>query len=123
MRLKFGKNTSEKTISRRKKKVRIRKTVKGSEERPRLSVFRSSKHMYAQIVDDKTGKTLMSISTLKVSADGKSGKEAAKLVGSEIAKQALAKNIKQVVFDRNGFLYHGRIQALAEGAREAGLNF
>ena len=122
MKLKFRKSTSTRRVSRLTKKIRIRKTVKGTEERPRLCVFRSGKHMYAQVINDVTGATLVSASSLALKSD-KSGKELAKVVGAEVAKAALAKKIKDVVFDRNGYIYHGRVQALADGAREAGLNF
>ena len=122
MKLVLHRKTSTKQRARMKNKVRIRKKVNGSDERPRLSVFRSAKHMYAQIVNDVSGQTLAAASSLKLKSDA-SGKEAAQLVGKEIAKQALAKNIKAVVFDRNGFIYHGRIKSLADAAREAGLNF
>lgn len=113
--------------ARIKRQVRVRKKVRGTVEKPRLCVFRSSKHIYAQIVEDTTGKTLVAASTVsKDVAEGQeySGNvEAAKAVGTAIAKKALEQNIKQVVFDRNGFLYHGRIKALADAAREAGLAF
>jgi len=122
MKLKFRKKTAQRTVARLTKKIRIRKTVKGTDERPRLCVFRSGKHMYAQVINDVTGDTLVTTSSLVVKTD-KSGKELAKVIGQEVAKAALAKNIKNVVFDRNGFIYHGRVQALAEGAREGGLNF
>ncbi len=122
MKLKFRKTTSERTVARLTKKIRIRKTVKGTEERPRLCVFRSGKHMYAHVINDVTGNTLATASSLVLKTD-KSGKELAKAVGQEIAKMAQAKNIKSVVFDRNGYIYHGRVQALADGAREGGLNF
>lgn len=122
MKLKFRKKTSERTVARLTKKIRIRKTVKGTDERPRLCVFRSGKHMYAQIINDVTGHTLATSSSLALKTD-KSGKELAKAVGQEVAKLATSKNIKNVVFDRNGYIYHGRVQALAEGAREGGLNF
>lgn len=122
MKLKFRKHTSERAVARLTKKIRIRKKVKGSDERPRLCVYRSTKHMYAQLVNDETGVTLLSSSSLDVKTD-KTGKDLAKLIGADLAKKALAKNIKDVVFDRNGFIYHGRVQALAEGAREGGLNF
>lgn len=122
MKLKFRKNTSERQISRLTKKIRIRKTVNGTAERPRLCVFRSAKHMYAQVINDVDGKTIVTASSLDVKGD-ESGKELAKIVGTELAKRSLAKGIKQVVFDRNGFIYHGRIKALADGAREGGLNF
>lgn len=113
---------------RDKRRVRIRKKVIGTAERPRLSVFRSLKHIYAQLHDDTTGKSLGIVSTqsefLKPQlkeAKGKVG--AAKLVGIEVAKYALSKNITTVVFDRGGYLYHGRVQAVADGAREGGLQF
>ncbi len=122
MKLKFRKKTSERSVARLTKKIRIRKTVKGTEERPRLCVFRSGKHMYAQVINDVTANTLVSTSSLAVKTD-KSGKELAKEIGQQVAKASLAKGIKHVVFDRNGFIYHGRVQALAEGAREGGLNF
>lgn len=122
MKLKFRKQTSFRLVSRLTKKIRIRKTVNGTSERPRLCVFRSGKHMYAQVINDVTGGTLVSASSLVLKTD-KSGKELAKAVGQEVAKLAVAKNIKNVVFDRNGYIYHGRVQALAEGAREGGLNF
>ena len=114
-------------VAREKRQARVRKKVVGSVERPRLCVFRSSKHIYAQIIEDVTGETLASASTVAKGADDTvkySGNvEAAKVVGKLIAEKALAKDIKQVVFDRNGFLYHGRIKALADAAREAGLTF
>jgi large subunit ribosomal protein L18 len=113
--------------SRLKRKVRIRKNIFGTEERPRLSVFRSAKHIYAQVVIDSTGSTIVAASTLspeiRDSIADVEKSDAAKKVGELIGKKALEKNIKKVVFDRNGFLYHGRIKALAEGARESGLEF
>lgn len=110
--------------SRARRKRRIRKNVNGTQERPRLSVYRSTTHIYAQVIDDEANTTLASSSTLVkgVSTDG-TKTEQAKAVGQAIAKACLAKGIEKVVFDRNGFLYHGRIKALAEAAREAGLNF
>ena len=110
-------------VARLKRQARVRKKVRGSSERPRLSVFRSSKHIYAQIIEDTSGKTLVAASTLsKDKALTNCGNvEAAKAVGSAIAQRALEQNISDVVFDRNGFLYQGRVQALAEAAREAGL--
>lgn len=114
-------------VARKKRQRRVRKNVVGSVECPRLCVFRSSKHIYAQIVEDTAGKTLATASTVAKGGDDSvkySGNvEAAKVVGKKIAEEALAKNIKQVVFDRNGFLYHGRVKALADAAREAGLTF
>jgi large subunit ribosomal protein L18 len=122
MKLKIRKHTSERQAARLVKKIRIRKTVKGTEERPRLCVFRSGKHMYAHVINDVTGSTLVTASSLKLKGEH-NGKDQAKAVGAEVAKAALSKNIKNVVFDRNGFIYHGRVKSLADGAREAGLNF
>ncbi len=123
MRLATRKNSSVKDVARQKKKMRIRKKVAGGAERPRLCIFRSSKHIYAQVIDDVTGNTLCAASTLDVEGADNANKNSATAIGKEIAKRAQAKNIKAVVFDRNGFLYHGRVKALAEGAREAGLQF
>lgn len=118
---------AQKETARLKRKVRVRKKIKGTPDRPRLNVFKSSRHIYAQLIDDTRGVTLATASTLidEVTTDLKySGNiEAARKVGAEIAKRALAKNISQVVFDRNGFLYHGRVKAVAEAARENGLSF
>jgi large subunit ribosomal protein L18 len=106
-------------------KKRIRKTVSGTESRPRLSVFRSNKQIYAQLIDDITGTTLVSASSRsKEIADKKVNKtELAKLVGKLVAEKAKEANIEDVIFDRNGYLYHGRVKSLAEGAREGGLKF
>jgi len=110
-----------------KRQVRVRCKVRGSGERPRLCVYRSLSHMYAQIIDDETGATLAAASSLPQEMSGHEGHRgnvaAAKKVGEAVAAKARAKGIKQVVFDRNGFLYHGRVKALAEAAREAGLDF
>ena len=118
--------TNPSAISRDRRKQRIRKTVFGSSERPRLSVFRSAGHIYAQIIDDTSGHTLASASTLPKdlsSFDGHRGNiEAAKAVGKLIAERAKGASVEKVVFDRNGYIYHGRIQALADAAREAGLD-
>jgi large subunit ribosomal protein L18 len=122
IRIKLKNKTSFKTNKRLKNKARIRKKVDGTGERPRLSVFRSGKHVYAQIVDDTTGKTLVAYSTLEGELKTKNV-ETSKKVGAEIAKRALAKNIKSVVFDRSGYVFHGRVKAVADGAREAGLSF
>lgn len=111
---------------RMKRKIRIRKRLSGTSERPRLVVFRSNLHIYAQIIDDMTGSTLAQVSTLTLSKNGEKvacNKAGAEKVGKEVARVALEKNIKQVVFDRNGYLYHGRIKAVADGAREGGLEF
>ena len=116
-----------KIVGRERRKLRIRKKVAGSTERPRLSVFRSTKHIYAQVIDDVTGKTLAHASTLskdlKGTLDDDKKMDAAKKVGALIAKVCKSKGIDKVVFDRNGYLYHGRIGALAQAAREAGLDF
>jgi large subunit ribosomal protein L18 len=110
---------------RDRRKVRVRKRVFGTDVRPRLSVFRSAKHIYAQVIDDVSGKTLAAASTLgkaAVSTDGKKVDQA-KSVGAQIAQVCKEKKIKAVVFDRNGFRYHGRVRAVAEAAREGGLEF
>ncbi|UEG52712.1 50S ribosomal protein L18 [Mucilaginibacter daejeonensis] len=112
-------------LSRRDRiKMGIRKRLSGSAERPRLSVFRSNKGIYAQIIDDVTGKTLVSASSASkdFQANGSKGEQSV-AVGKLIAEKAKAAGIEQVVFDRNGYLYHGRVKQLAEGAREGGLNF
>ena len=117
----------QRQIARKKRQVRVRKKVLGTPECPRLSVYRSGRHIYAQIIEDVSGNTLAASSTLTKETAGSlkfgGNVEAAKAVGKAIAETALDKNIKQVVFDRNGFLYHGRIKALANAAREAGLSF
>src|SRR5690242_16485747 len=122
MRLLLKKKTSKRVVSRQKNKVRIRRKVHGTTERPRLTVFRSGKHMYAQVVDDTNGTTLAAASTVVDKGSGKKS-DLAKHVGQVLAKRALEKNIKNVVFDRSGYIYHGRVKAVADGAREAGLNF
>ncbi len=110
--------------ARKKRTARIRKKVNGSPERPRLVVFRSNKHIYAQVIDDKAGVTLAAASTLALEGDNsRLTVDSAKLVGKKIAEEAIKKSITSVVFDRNGFVYHGRIKAVADGAREGGLNF
>jgi large subunit ribosomal protein L18 len=113
--------------ARLKRQKRIRKKVLGTAQRPRLSVFRSARHIYAQVIDDAQGLTLTAASTLdsqvKNAPKFENKIEAAKFVGKLIGERALDKGIKQVVFDRNGFLYHGRIKSVSEGAREAGLVF
>ena len=120
-------NTSPRLVARLKRKRRVRKNISGNENRPRMSVFRTAKHIYAQIIDDTKGTTLVSASTVDQefkdqNVEGKKV-EIAKAVGNLVGKRALDKGIKQVVLDRNGFLYHGRIKSLSDGAREAGLNF
>lgn len=120
-------NSIKRRQARVKRQVRVRRKVRGTSERPRLSVFRSSKHIYAQIIEDSTGRTLVTASTVnKEVAEGLENTgniAAAQAVGQALAKKALENNINQVVFDRNGFLYHGRVKALADAAREAGLAF
>jgi len=118
--------TAIKTITRIKRQVRVRRKVRGSGARPRLSVFKSARHIYAQLIDDTKGITLASCSTLSPGAEALSftgNAKAAEHVGKQIAGIAIEKGIKSVVFDRNGFLYHGRIKVLADAAREAGLLF
>ncbi len=122
MKLRVSKHTAAKSANRLKKKIRIRKTVKGTSERPRLCVYRSNTHIYAQIINDDSAKTVLTVSSLSLETKA-SGKELAKVVGKAVAEASLKQGIKNVVFDRNGFIYHGRVQALADGAREAGLNF
>jgi len=114
--------------ARLRRKKRVRKKIRGTPETPRLSVFRSSKHIYAQIIDDTHARTIVDASSLskdiKARIQSKGGnREGASIVGEYIAKRALEKGIKKVVFDRNGFLYHGRIKVLAEAAREHNLEF
>ena len=114
-------------VGRERRKLRIRRKMSGTADKPRLSVFRSAKHIYAQVVDDAAGKTLAHFSTLskdvRDSVKESNKTDAAKAVGSAVAKALLAKGVKKIVFDRNGYMYHGRIKALADAAREAGLKF
>jgi large subunit ribosomal protein L18 len=118
----FTKVDTNKQRLRRHKRVRAK--ISGTAARPRLNVFRSNANIYAQIIDDENGVTLLSASTLDKDFDGYGGnKEAAKAVGAMIAKRALERGITEVVFDRGGYVYHGRVQALAEAAREGGLKF
>lgn len=118
---------SDKNKARLKRHLRIRKNISGTSARPRLSVFRSAKHIYAQIIDDITGVTIVQASTLdpelKTVVTNGGNIEAARQVGTLVAKRAINNQLKQIVFDRGGYLYHGRIQALADAAREAGLEF
>lgn len=123
MRIRTTKHTATRAVAREKKKLKIRKRVIGSAERPRLCIFRSSKHVYAQVIDDASGVTLASASTLDTDGVSGANKDACAAIGKEVAKRAVAKNIKQVVFDRNGYLYHGRVKSLADAAREGGLEF
>ncbi|QVK09556.1 50S ribosomal protein L18 [Mycoplasma mycoides] len=112
-----------KAEARKRRHFRVRQKVVGTAERPRLNVFKSNTNFYAQIIDDTKGVTLVFASTLKMDLKSKSNTLAAQKVAEEIAKKALAANITQVVFDRNGYLYHGKIKAFAETARENGLKF
>jgi len=117
-------NKLDKNKARLKRHRRVRKNISGTAERPRLNVFRSSRHIYAQIIDDTLGRTLVSASTMDKEFNEYGGNtEAARKVGEMVAKRAIEKNIKSVVFDRGGYVYHGRVAALAEGAREGGLEF
>ena len=120
-------NKKSRALVREKKHRRMRNHLSGTAERPRLAVFRSNNHIYAQIIDDTVGNTLVAASTMekeiKASVEKTNNVEAAAAVGTAIAKKALEKGITTVVFDRGGFIYHGKVQALADAAREAGLDF
>ncbi|MCP5468504.1 MAG: 50S ribosomal protein L18 [Deltaproteobacteria bacterium] len=116
--------SSKKFEGRLRRKFRVRKKIYGTQERPRMTIFRSLKHLYVQIVDDSEGKTLASASTQeKNSSINGSNVEGAKKLGKLIAEKAIASNVKSVVFDRNGYIYHGRVKAIADAAREGGLEF
>jgi len=120
--------TKSKTEARLKRKSRTKKRIRGTPERPRLSIFRSAGHMYAQVIDDRSGKTLVDASSISKEirprmAKGGGNIQGAEIVGEFLARRALEKGIKRVVFDRNGFLYHGRVKALADSARQHGLEF
>lgn len=115
-------NKQSSNVARLRRHKRVRKAISGTPACPRLCVFRSLKNIYAQIIDDVAGSTLVSASSLELEGNG-GNKEAAKAVGELIAKKALEKGIENVVFDRGGYIYHGRVQELADGAREAGLKF
>jgi len=123
----MGNNTSPRELARLKRKKRIRKNIHGTPDRPRLCVFRSDKHIYAQVIQDDQGATLVSASTLSPEyrelEKPASKVDAAKRVGELVARKAKEKGISKVVFDRSGYIYHGRIKALADAAREAGLEF
>ena len=112
-----------KNDERLRRHARVRNKVSGTAECPRLNVFRSNAHIHAQIIDDTTGTTLVACSSVDMKLANGGNIEAAKAVGAELANRAQAKNIKKVVFDRGGYVYHGRVQALADAAREAGLEF
>ena len=112
-----------KNEERTRRHERVRTKISGTPARPRLNVFRSNAHIHAQIIDDVNGKTLVAASSVEMKLANGGNVEAAKAVGAEIAKRALEANITEVVFDRGGYVYHGRVQALADAAREAGLKF
>lgn len=120
-------NTNPRQLARSKRKCRIRKNMLGTAERPRLSVFRSARHIYAQVIDDTKGHTLAAASSLDKTIAGdkeaKSKIDRAMLVGKLVGQRAKDNGVTKIVFDRNGFLYHGRIKAVSDGAREAGLSF
>ena len=114
----------DKNAQRMKRHTRVRGKISGTPERPRLNVYRSNANIYAQVIDDVNGNTLVSASSVEKDFEGNGGNvEAAKKIGSKIAERALAKGIEEVVFDRGGYIYHGRVKALAEAAREGGLKF
>ena len=118
--------TTKKTLGRLRRKTRVRKKITGTSDKPRLNVFRSAKNISVQLIDDTAGSTLVSASTTEKlfnDAKGKGSVVGAKLIGEEIAKRASTKGVKDVVFDRSGYRYHGRVKALAEAAREKGLRF
>ena len=115
--------TAQRQLARSRRQARVRKRVRGTSELPRLTVFRSNKHMYAQVISDETGSTLVAASTLEMTDGGTGNRAAARKVGARIAELCKERNIERVVFDRNGFLFHGRVKEVAEGAREAGLKF
>ena len=116
-------NKESKNEKRIRRHERLRSKVKGSATCPRLSVYRSNAHIHCQVIDDESAKTLVACSSLELKLENGSNVEAAKKVGSELAKRCLEKKIDTVVFDRGGYIYHGRVKALAESAREAGLKF
>ena len=123
IKIKFKKNQPLKVKKRLRNKARIRKKILGSSEIPRLNVFKSARHIYAQLIDDEKAETLAGCSSLQVKDLKGKPVEKAKEIGRRAAKMALKKKISRVVFDRGGFVYHGRVKALAEGARESGLKF
>ena len=123
IRLYLKKNQTRKVKRRLKSKVVIRKKISGRKDCPRLVVFRSLKHIYAQLIDDQAQKTLFQSSTLKEEVEGLKGLDKAYKIGEQIAKKAMGKGIQSVVFDRNGYVYHGCVRSVAEGARKTGLKF
>jgi large subunit ribosomal protein L18 len=119
-------STKDKQVARSRRHYRVRRKVSGTQERPRLAVFRSNKHISAQVIDDRSGRTIAAASTVEKdlrSSDGTGNKAAATTVGRLVAERAKAAGVSRVVFDRGGFLYHGRVAAVADAAREAGLEF
>ena len=123
----MAKKTNEAYLARERRHIRVRKRVHGTSDRPRLNVFRSLTHIYAQVIDDTVGNTLLSASTveaeIKAQLEGLNKSAQARLVGKVLAERAKARGIDRVVFDRGGYIYHGRVKALADGAREGGLEF
>ena len=117
-------NAGDIRLARTRRRARVRRNIRGTDTRPRLSVYRSNRHMYVQVISDESGRTLAAGSTLKYEADkGTGNRAAARRLGELIGRLCLDREIQQVVFDRNGFLYHGRVKEVAEGARAAGLKF
>jgi large subunit ribosomal protein L18 len=115
--------TSRKTVARTRRQTRVRRRVIGTDQRPRLCVFRSNRHMYVQLISDESGRTLAAASTMALEGTPTGNKSAARKVGEAIAALCQERQITQVVFDRNGFLFHGRVKEVADGARAAGLKF
>jgi ribosomal protein L18, bacterial type len=116
--------SKNKVEGRMQRKLRIRKKITGTSERPRLTIFRSLKHLYAQVIDDSAGKTLVAVSTLEKGQEkGRPNKAQAEVLGKRLAERAKTQNIGQVVFDRNGYIYHGCVKAFADAVREGGLKF
>jgi large subunit ribosomal protein L18 len=115
--------TQKSTVARERRQARVRRRVRGTDARPRLCVFRSNKHTYVQVISDESGRTLLAASTLHAEGAATGNKAAARKIGERIAELCKASNIAKVIFDRNGFLYHGRIKEVADGARAAGLQF
>ena len=116
-------NKVSRNVVRQRRHARVRNKISGTPECPRLNVFRSNSHIHLQLIDDVNGVTLVSASSVEMKLENGGNIEAAKTVGTELAKRALAKNIEKVVFDRGGYVYHGRVKSVAEAAREAGLKF
>lgn len=116
-------NANKKILLRLKRKKRIRKKLSGTESRPRLSIFRSAKHIYAQVIDDSVGTTIASVNSYKKGSNDRANKEVCTELGKKLAELCKSKNIEKVVFDKNGYAFHGRVEAFASGAREGGLQF